>query len=125
MKVFLIAAFSFLAVFGVVQSFTPYEIQDAMCSIPDKYLFRFLNCTISRAPKIFQKAVDIVHECVDTVYEVDEKLDSVLLYTCNINVLLDKNIGGCLREKTEGLDNPDRQDMSSLKETAVNCMIYA
>ncbi|XP_067141552.1 venom protein 29-like [Centruroides vittatus] len=125
MKVYLIAAFSFLAVFGVVQSFTPDEFQDAVCSIPDKYLLRFLNCTISRAPKIFQKATDILYECVDTVYEVDGKLDALLTYACDNNVSRDKEVGECLRDKGKDLGHPDRQDESTMEETAKYCVFHA
>ncbi|XP_023234523.1 uncharacterized protein LOC111634077 isoform X2 [Centruroides sculpturatus] len=125
MKVFLIAAFSFLAVFGVVQSFTPDEFEDAVCSIPDKYLLRFLNCTVSRAPKIFQKAVDIVHECVDTFYEVDGKLDALLTISCDNNVQTDKDVNDCLREKGKDISDPDRQDASTMEETVKYCIFQA
>ncbi|XP_067141596.1 venom protein 29-like [Centruroides vittatus] len=125
MKVYLIAAFSFLAVFGVVQSFTPDEFQDAVCSIPDKYLLRFVNCTISRAPKIIQKSADTLFECVDTFYEVDGKLDALLTYACDNNVLRDKLIDECLREKGKDLGNPDRQDASTMEEAVLYCVFRA
>ncbi|XP_067141611.1 venom protein 29-like [Centruroides vittatus] len=125
MKVYLIAAFSFLAVFGVVQSFTPDEFQDAVCSIPDKYLLRFLNCTISRAPKIFQKATDILYECVDTVYEVDGKLDALLTYICDNNVLRDDDVEECFREKAKDLGEPDQQDVSTMEENVKYCVFQA
>ncbi|XP_067128813.1 venom protein 29-like [Centruroides vittatus] len=126
MKVYLIAAFSFLAVFGVVQSFTPDEFQDAVCSIPDKYLLRFVNCTISRAPKIFQKAADILYECVDTFYEeVDGKLDALLTYACQNDVSRDDDIVECLREKSKDLGDPDHQDVSTVNESVQYCLLRA
>ncbi|XP_067141516.1 venom protein 29-like [Centruroides vittatus] len=125
MKVYLIAAFSFLAVFGVVQSFTPDEFQDAVCSIPDKYLLRFLNCTISRAPKIIQKVSDIVYECVDKFYEVDGKFDALLTYACDNNVLRDMEIDECLREKGKDLGEPDHQDVSTVNESVQYCLLRA
>ncbi|XP_067141554.1 venom protein 7.1-like isoform X2 [Centruroides vittatus] len=125
MKVYLIAAFSFLAVFGVVQSFHPNEIQDIACSIPDKYLRRFLNCTISRGPKIAQKVCDIFYECVDTFYEVDDKLDAILLHTCDNNVRRDDDVDECLDEKTKDLGNPDQQDAPTMEENILYCLHQA
>ncbi|XP_023234521.1 uncharacterized protein LOC111634074 [Centruroides sculpturatus] len=125
MKVYLIAAFSFLAVFGVVQSFTSDEFQDAMCSIPDKYLYRYLNCTIIHAPKIYQKATDSLYECVDRFYEVDGKLDALLTFACDNNVLRDKDIEECLTKKFKDIGNPDREDVSKMEHILQFCVFQA
>uniref|UniRef100_A0A2I9LPY1 Venom protein n=1 Tax=Centruroides hentzi TaxID=88313 RepID=A0A2I9LPY1_9SCOR len=125
MKVYLIVAFSFLAVFGAVQSFTPDEFEDAVCSIPDKYLLRFLNCTISRSPKLLQEAADILYECIDTFYEVDGKLDALLTFGCDNNLRRDKDIKDCVEEKVEDLGHPDEQDISTMEEAAQYCVFQA
>ncbi|XP_023234527.1 uncharacterized protein LOC111634082 [Centruroides sculpturatus] len=125
MKVYLIAAFSFLAVFGVVQSFTPEEFEDAVCSIPEKYLLRFLNCTVSRAPEIFQKKTDNLYECVDRFYEVDGKLDAILTVVCGNTVHAQKDIEECLQEKGKDLVDLDLQDQSAMKQAAKYCVIHA
>nr|ACD11816.1 hypothetical protein [Isometrus maculatus] len=82
----------FLSIWSSGLAYTPAEMTEAVCSVPDKYLLRYISCVIERSPRIFQKAADVLHKCVDSVYENEGKLDSILIYGCQEDVSHDSEV---------------------------------
>ncbi|XP_067124757.1 venom protein 29-like [Centruroides vittatus] len=125
MKTFVI--FSFLAVFVGVRAFTGVEFMEIGCSVPEKYMVRFIECTFNRSSQFFQKGADVVHECVIKWHESKSKWQSVLMYNCMNGIHESPDLWACTQEKQRNVRPllPPQKDMDDLIEHAKYCMIHA
>nr|ACD12010.1 hypothetical protein [Isometrus maculatus] len=110
----------FLSIWGSALAYTPAEMAEALCSVPDKYLLRFINCTIERSPKVFQKAADVLYKCVDSVYENEGKIDSIIIYGCYED---DSEVRECLNKESKNLGKPSSKDITDIGEAAKYCLV--
>nr|ACD11975.1 hypothetical protein [Isometrus maculatus] len=119
-----LALLSFLAVLWSARGYNDEEMTEAVCSIPEKYLHRFINCTIERGPVVFQKAADSIYKCIDPVYENYGKSDSVLLMGCYEDVRNHVKVKKCIREEEKSLEHPTDEDLKELREAALYCLVH-
>lgn len=112
-------------IFCSVTAFTHSEKLTIFCSIPEKYLLRFINCTVQESPEFYQKASDLLYDCFDQFYENDGKLDCLLQFLCYESGK-DINVHRCFIEKTiEELGRPSEEDRNQFDDAVHYCTSHA
>lgn len=108
-----------------VRAFTGEEILNLLCSIPEKYMFRFIGCVLDESPSSIEKISDLMYQCVGQYYENNGKIDSIRLLMCYDYVHEDEDVNNCFVEESKNLTIPSASEQVEFRTRIDDCMFSA
>ncbi|XP_067145286.1 venom protein 29-like [Centruroides vittatus] len=119
-----LAILFFLALSWEVRAFHEEEYIRALCSVPENYALRFIECTINGLPEMFTKMADVIHSCLKLAHEIDSRSEAVLKLLCDFSAVEKDEVKICfLTESESAKDPPGKEEIEKFVETAKYCLI--